>query len=45
MASIKIGGQFRVGETDAILESLEKNFGLHVKRIAYNHVQLLYAAK
>ena len=38
MASIKIGGQFRVGETDAILESLEKNFGLQVKRIAYNRV-------
>lgn len=45
MASIKIGGQFRVGEVDAILESLEINFGLAVKRVSYNHVQLSFALK
>lgn len=44
MASIKIGGQFRVGEVDAMLESLERNFGLKVRRVSYNHIQLSYGA-
>ena len=42
MAGLQIGGQFRVGEIEAILESLEKNFGLNVERVAYNHVQISY---
>ena len=40
IGAIKIGGQFRVGEVDAMLESLEQNFGLTVKHVSYNHVQL-----
>lgn len=40
LAAIPIGGQFRVGEIAAILESLEQNFGLEVKHLAYNHVQI-----
>ena len=40
MAAIQIGGQFRIGEVDAILASLEQNFGLKVVRVAYNHVQI-----
>lgn len=42
MAAIKIGGQFRVGEVDAIFESLENNFGLKIKRLSYNQVQIHY---
>ena len=42
MASIKIGGQFKVGEVDTMLESLERNFGLKVRRVSYNHIQLSY---
>ena len=38
--AIKIGGQFRVGETEDMLDSLETNFGLLVKRVGYNQVQL-----
>ena len=38
--TIKIGGQFRVGETDAMFDVLEENFGLRVTRLSYNHVQL-----
>ena len=45
MHSIKIGGQFRVGEMDAMLESLQTNFGIQVKRVAYNRVQLSLAAE
>jgi len=40
----KIGGQFRVGETDAMLESLETNFGLLITRLYRNRV-LLCAVK
>ena len=43
MHNIKIGGQFRVGEMDAMLESLENNFGIRVKRVAYNYIQLSLA--
>jgi transmembrane sensor len=42
--AIKIGGQFPVGETDAMLDALEANFGLHVTRMGQDHV-LLSAAK
>lgn len=41
--SLKIGGQFKVGEMGAMLESLENNFGIQVKRVAYNHIQLSLA--
>jgi len=38
--AIKIGGQFPVGETDAMLEALEVNFGLRVTRLGDDHVLL-----
>lgn len=38
--AIKIGGQFKVGETEAMLDSLEVNFGLNIKRVGYNQVEL-----
>jgi transmembrane sensor len=43
--TIKIGGQFKVGETDAMFDVLEENFGLHVKRLSRNQVQLYTALK
>ena len=42
--AIKIGGQFRVGETDAMLEAFETNFGLLVTRLDENRI-VLSAAK
>ncbi|TQV78893.1 DUF4880 domain-containing protein [Exilibacterium tricleocarpae] len=38
--ALRIGGQFRVGETDAMFRSLEVNFGIHVARVGHNRVQL-----
>ena len=37
---IPIGGYFRLGEVDALLDALEGTFGLHVERIDENHVRL-----
>jgi len=42
--AIKIGGQFPVGETDAMLDVLEVNFGLRVTRLGQDHI-LLSAAE
>lgn len=42
---IRIGGQFRVGDTDGMLQSLETNFGIHVERIEHNKVQLSLSKK
>jgi len=42
--AIKIGGQFPVGETNAMLDALEANFGLRVTRMGQDHV-LLSAAE
>ncbi len=38
--AIKIGGQFPVGETDAMFDALEANFGLRVTRLSHDHVLL-----
>ncbi len=38
--AISIGGQFKVGEIEAVLESLETNFGIHVKRVDNKKVLL-----
>ena len=43
--AIKIGGQFRIGETEAMFDALEENFGLHVTRISDYRVQLTVAKK
>jgi transmembrane sensor len=45
MRSIRIGGQFRIGETDVMLESLENNFGINVQRIGSNRVLLSKAVE
>lgn len=44
VGAIRIGGQFRIGDTEAMLESIKTNFGIQVKRINENRV-LLYKAK
>jgi transmembrane sensor len=40
----RIGGRFPIGETDAMLDALETNFGLRVTRLSHNRV-LVSAAK
>jgi len=36
--STRIGGRFPIGETDAMFDALEANFGLRVTRLSHNHV-------
>ena len=43
--AIRIGGQFPVGETDAMLSALEENFGLRVQRVSRDHVVLSAATE
>lgn len=38
--SLPIGGNFRVGETDALLDALEKGFGIRVERVGDGLVYL-----
>lgn len=42
--SIRIGGQLPVGETNAMLDALESNFGLHVERLSDDRVLLSAAS-
>ena len=43
LRNIEIGGQVEVGDTDSMFKALEVNFGLTIKRISYNHVQVIAA--
>lgn len=36
--AIRIGGRFPIGETEAMLDSLETNFGLHITRLSHDRV-------
>lgn len=40
LKSIRIGGQFKVGETEALLRVLEVGFDLKVTRLSDHHVQI-----
>jgi len=40
LKSMRIGGQFQVGETDTLFYVLESGFGISVKKLNANHVQL-----
>jgi len=40
LKSMRIGGQFRVGETDTLFYVLESGFGISVNKLDDNHVQL-----
>tara|TARA_R110001583_G_scaffold148296_1_gene300223 strand:- start:4530 stop:5708 length:1179 start_codon:yes stop_codon:yes gene_type:complete len=40
LKSMRIGGQFQVGETDTLFYVLESGFGISVNKLDANHVQL-----
>ena len=43
LRAIEIGGQIRVGDTDAMFKALEANFGVKVQRLSYNRVRVVAA--
>jgi transmembrane sensor len=45
LRDLRIGGYFRVGETEALFEVLESNFGVQVNHISHEIVQLSSANK
>ena len=40
VSKIRIGGRFKVGDVDNMLNVLEANFGLEVERLSYNRAKL-----
>lgn len=40
LKKLRIGGQFKAGETDALFDVLESGFGIEINRISEGHVQL-----
>jgi transmembrane sensor len=40
LKSLRIGGQFQAGETDALFDVLESGFGIKITRVSKGHVQL-----
>jgi len=40
LRKLRIGGQFQVGETDALFDVLESGFGIKITRVNKGHVQL-----
>lgn len=40
LKDLKVGGYFKVGEVDSMLEALETSFGVHVERVDSKHVRL-----
>tara|TARA_B110000902_G_scaffold267086_1_gene358105 strand:+ start:2287 stop:3480 length:1194 start_codon:yes stop_codon:yes gene_type:complete len=45
LKSMRIGGQFQVGETDTLFYVLESGFGISVNKLTDNHVQLRVKVK
>ena len=45
LRQLKIGGQIQVSDTDSMFKALEANFGLTVKRLSYNRVQVVADAR
>jgi transmembrane sensor len=43
LKAIRIGGQFRAGDVDAMLDALQANFHMRVIRLRSNHVQIAAA--
>lgn len=41
LRSLEIGGQIKVGDTDSMFSALEANFGLKIKHLSYNRVQVV----
>lgn len=44
LGTIAIGGQFRVGDTEGLLDALQSNFDLRVTRVGHHHVRLTSAS-
>jgi len=42
--TLRVGGQFAIGDTEMMLDALEDTFALRVKRVGDNHVQILAAS-
>lgn len=40
LKSMRIGGQFQVGETEALFDVLESSFGVQISRLSQRHVQI-----
>lgn len=40
LKTIRIGGQFRVGDVEAMLVALETNFNIRIIRLRQNHIQI-----
>ncbi|MEP4891947.1 MAG: FecR domain-containing protein [Aliiglaciecola sp.] len=45
LRGIEIGGQIQVGDTNSMFNALEANFGLRVRHLNYNQVQLVSAVE
>lgn len=43
LKALKIGGRFKVGEIESLLQSLETNFDVEVTRLGYSRIQLSLA--
>lgn len=43
LETLKVGGYFKVGEVDTMLEALESGFGVKVERVGEKHVRLAAA--
>lgn len=44
LRSLKVGGYFKVGEVDPMLEALSSSFGVRVERVDDKHIRLLAAS-
>ena len=44
LRTLEIGGQIRVTDTESMFKALEANFGLKIKRLSYNRVQVVALA-
>jgi transmembrane sensor len=40
LRSLRIGGNFQAGETDALFDVLESGFGIKIKRLSNGHIEL-----
>jgi transmembrane sensor len=45
LASVAIGGRFRIGDLDAVLDALETNFGIQVHRVDEHSIRLESAGR